>query len=157
LKVKVTAMKTVFSLCAVVFGLMVSGLVIAESGITLEGIKCIVSGAPIDAAKSVDYAEGKAYFCCGKCSKKFEDDKTKFVSKANAQLVATKQYEQGGCPFSGGKVNPDTMVKVAGAEVGFCCNNCKGKVEKMKDEEKLAAVFSKEAFEKAKFVKVEKK
>ena len=147
-------MKTVFSLSAVVFALMISGLVIAESGVTLEGIKCVVSGAAIDASKSVDYAEGKVYFCCGNCPKKFESDKTKYVSKANAQLVATKQYEQGVCPLTGGKLNAETMVKVAGAEVAFCCNKCKGKVEKMKDEDKLAAVFSKEAFEKAKFVKV---
>jgi transcription elongation factor Elf1 len=150
-------MKTAFSLSAVVFGLMLGGLVIAESGVTLDGIKCIVSGAAIDAKATVDYAEGKAYFCCGKCAAKFEADKSKFASKANAQLVATKQYEQGGCPFSGGKLDPETAVKVAGAEVSFCCGKCKAKVEKMKDEEKLAAVFSKDAFEKAKFVKVEKK
>ncbi|MCY2975997.1 MAG: hypothetical protein NTW52_15180 [Planctomycetota bacterium] len=150
-------MKSAFSLCAVFFGVLLGGLVIAESGVSLDGIKCIVSGAAIDANATVDYAEGKAYFCCGKCAAKFEGDKTKFVSKANAQLVATKQHEQGGCPFSGGKLDPETAVKVAGADVAFCCGKCKAKVEKMKDEEKLAAVFSKEAFEKAKFVKVGKK
>ncbi len=147
-------MKTAFSLSAVFFGLMLGGFVIAESGVTLEGIKCIVSGSAIDANATVDYAEGKAYFCCGKCAAKFEGDKTKFVSKANAQLVTTKQYEQGVCPLTGGKLDPETAVKVAGADVAFCCGKCKAKVEKMKDEEKLAAVFSKEAFEKAKFVKV---
>jgi len=150
-------MKTAISSFAVLIGFMLGGLVIAESGITLEGIKCVVSGAAIDATKSVDYLDGKTYFCCGKCSAKFEKDSKPFESKANAQLVSTKQYEQGGCPFSGGAVKADTMLEVAGAKVGFCCNVCKGKVEKMTEEEKLEAVFSKDAFAKAKFVKAEKK
>ena len=41
-------------------------------------------------------------------------------------------------------------------KVYFCCDNCKGKVEKAKDDEKLELVFSDKAFEKAGF-KVEKK
>jgi len=150
-------MKTVISAFSLVVAFTVCGMVIAESGITLEGIKCVVSGAAIDKSKSVDYLDGKTYFCCGKCSKKFEDDSKPFAMKANAQLVATNQYEQGACPFSGGDIKEDTMIEVAGAKVGFCCNNCKGKVEKMNDEEKLTAVFSKEAFAKAKFAKIEKK
>ena len=64
-------------------------------------------------------------------------------------LVATKQFEQKACPFSGGDVNPDTAVKLAGVSVGFCCNNCKGKVEGAEDDAaKLKLVFTNKAFEK---------
>ena len=40
-------------------------------------------------------------------------------------------------------------LAVGDAEVTFCCNNCKGKVEKASDEEKLTLVFGgdKNAFE----------
>ena len=73
----------------------------------------------------------------------------KFATKANAQLVSTKQYKQKGCPISGGKLNADTAIKVAGVKVAFCCNNCKGKVAGEKDEAKqLELVFAEKAFAK---------
>ena len=73
----------------------------------------------------------------------------KFAEKANLQLVATKQYEQKACPFSGGELNPETAVKVAGVSVAFCCNNCKGKAESAEDDAaKVKMVFANKAFEK---------
>jgi hypothetical protein len=53
-------------------------------------------------------------------------------------------------------VNPEKELTVGGAKVQFCCDNCKGKVEKEKGDEQLEMVFSDKAFEKAGF-KVEKK
>ncbi len=130
------------------------GIAVAEK-VSMEGVKCLVAGAKdASAANSVDYLDGKVYFCCQNCPKKFEQDKAKYATKANFQLVATKQYEQGACPYSGGKIDASTAIEVAGTKVAFCCNNCKGKAEKMKDEEKLDSVFSEKAFEKGKFAKV---
>ena len=71
----------------------------------------------------------------------------KFATKANMQLVQTKQAKQVACPLSGKDVG-DAVAKVAGLEIGLCCNNCKGKVDKADGDDKLALVFSEKAFKK---------
>jgi hypothetical protein len=50
-------------------------------------------------------------------------------------------------------LNKDATVEFKGAKVSFCCNNCKGKAEKMGDDEKLDKLFGEAAYEKAKFAK----
>ena len=138
--------KKVFSCFAV---LLVAAATVVAADVDLEGVKCVVADKAANPEKSADYKGGKVYFCCGNCAGKFADDSKKFAVKANHQLVATKQYEQKVCPFSGGDLNPETAVKLAGVNVAFCCNNCKGKVESAeKDAEKLEMVFSDKAFEK---------
>ncbi len=51
----------------------------------------------------------------------------------------------------------DKTIEVGGAKVGFCCDGCKGKAEKLKGDEQVESLFGKKAFEKGKFVKVEAK
>lgn len=123
----------------------------AAENVSLDGVKCIFN--PKAAAKSeqsAEWKEGKVFFCCGNCKGKFEkmskEDKEKLAPKSNIQLVASKQYEQKGCPMTGGKLNPDASIEVAGVKVAFCCNNCKGKAEKMKDEDKVTELFGEKAF-----------
>jgi hypothetical protein len=73
------------------------------------------------------------------------------------QLVATKQAKQVACPISGKDVSADQVSKVAGVEVHFCCENCKGKVDKAGDDG-IDLVFADKAFDKAyKVAKEEKK
>ena len=140
-------MKKYMSFLAV---LLVAGTTVVAADVDLEGVKCVVAPKNASADKSADYKEGKVYFCCGNCAGKFAADTKKFAVKANQQLVATKQYEQKVCPFSGGKLDPDTAVKLAGTQVAFCCNNCKGRVTgEQDDEKKLAMVFNDKAFDKA--------
>ena len=103
--------------------------------------KCPVSGKGCNPEKSSDFAGGKVYFCCGNCADAFGKDSAKFAAKAHQQLVSTGQLVQKGCPFSGGAVKPGTQVDVGGVEVGFCCNNCKGKVEKASGDEQVNLVF----------------
>lgn len=122
----------------------------------LNGAKCPVAGTK--AAKedqSAEYRGAKVYFCCGGCPDAFAKDKAKYATKANHQLVQTGQAKQEKCPLSGGDLNKDATVKVAGVTVTFCCNNCKGKVEKAKEDEQLELAFSDKAFDKG--FKVEKK
>ncbi|MCC9602446.1 hypothetical protein LOC67_17995 [Stieleria sp. JC731] len=115
--------------------------------VSLDGVKCVVAPRPANPEKSVDYKEGKVFFCCGNCEAKFAKDSKPFTLKANQQLVSTKQYEQKACPLSGGDIDESTAVKVEGTKVAFCCNNCKGKVESAKDgEAKMKLVFSDKAF-----------
>jgi len=123
--------------------------------VKLDGIKCPVSGKAAT-QNAVDYKGGKVYFCCENCPKNFSASTAKFATKANAQLVATGQAKQAHCPLTGGKLNPDTAITVAGAKVCFCCEKCQGKVKDAKDAEAAELVFSDKAFEKAGF-KVEKK
>jgi len=119
----------------------------AADEIKVEGIKCVVAGnKDAKAANSVDYKGGKVFFCCQNCPKAFKADTAKFAAKANHQLVATKQAKQVACPFTGEAVDAATKIKVDGAEVGFCCDMCKGKAEASKD--KVNLIFSDKAFDK---------
>ncbi len=104
---------------------------------------CPVSGKNCNPEKHVAFDGGQVYFCCGNCEKAFEADSAKFAAKAHQQMVSTGQLVQKGCPFSGGAVKAGTEVAIGGVEVGFCCNNCKGKVEKASPEEQVNLVFGK--------------
>jgi YHS domain-containing protein len=143
------------SLLVAGLGLLLTSVVVAD--VKLDGVKCIVNGkADAKADKSADYKGGKVYFCCDNCPKAFAKDEAKYSTKANAQLVSSGQATQNKCPLSGQKLDKDTEITVGGAKIQFCCNNCKGEVEKLKGDDQLAKVFSDEAWKKADF-KVEKK
>lgn len=140
-------MKKLLSCFAV---LLVAGATVVAGDVDLEGVKCIVAPKAATEGKSADYKEGKVYFCCGGCAGKFAADTKKFATKANQQLVATKQYEQKSCPISGRDLNPETTSMVAGTKVAFCCEGCKGTVDKAEgDDAKLKLVFADKPFEKA--------
>ena len=106
-----------------------------------QDAKCPVSGHGCDRAAVTDFAGGKVWFCCEKCRDAFAKDSGKFAAKAHQQMVGTGQLVQKGCPFSGGAVKPGTQLAIGDAEVGFCCNNCKGKVEKASGDEQVTLVF----------------
>lgn len=144
------------SLLVVALGFALTSVYAAEE-VKLDGVKCIVNAkAGAKADKSVDYKDGKVYFCCGNCPKAFEKDKAKYATKANYQLVRTGQAKQEKCPISGQAVDSSKELTIDGAKVQFCCDNCKGKVDKASGDEKLELVFSDKAWDKAGF-KVEKK
>lgn len=143
--------RKMFSAAAVL--LVVSGsIVFAATKPSLEGVKCLLQPSKAaDESKSADWKKGKVYFCCGNCLKAFGDSKEKHAAKANAQLVATKQYKQTACPISGAKLDDSTAIEVGKVKVAFCCKNCKGKAEDAKGDEQLDMVFGEKAFEKGKF------
>lgn len=125
----------------------------AAEKIELKGIKCAnnLKGPAKDVAgSSRDHRGGKVYFCCSNCpkafDKKIEDKDAVADAKANSQLIATKQAKQTKCVFTGGPLK--TKLTVAGATVQFCCNNCKGKAEKMKGDDQLVALFGEKALKK---------
>ena len=119
-----------------------------------EGVKCIfMAKKDVNAEQFVETEAGKVYVCCGGCKSKLaealEEDKNAFATKINHQMVATGQYVQKACPFSGGDVNEEHMVKVGGVEVKFCCGGCAGKVSGEEDLAKQAEmVFNAETFKK---------
>lgn len=115
----------------------------------LDGIKCPVKGVAVKENRSVKYRKAKLYFCCPGCVAKFRKTPTKFVVKANHQLVATGQATQEKCPIRFTKLNPEQSLEVAGTKVLFCSAGCKGKVEKAKGDAQLKLVFNHRTFTKA--------
>jgi hypothetical protein len=109
---------------------------------------CPVSGQPVSEEHSVEFKNGKIQFCCGDCAKAFNSSNEVHVAMANHQLFASGQYVQKGCPFSGGKVNAEQHCAVGGADIQFCCPNCRGKAESVSDEDRLKLLFNDDAFEK---------
>ena len=146
--------KVLASLAAI---LIVATATNLAADVDLKDVKCVVAPKGASADKSAEYKDGKVYFCCGGCAGKFAKDPKKFAMKANHQLVHTKQYTQKTCPFSGGPINEETALKIAGAKVAFCCDGCKGKVASAKDDAaKMKLVFNEKAFKKS-FKKAEAK
>jgi len=138
-------MKRIVMLSLVVALSMLSNKVWAED-VDLTGIKCPISGKQAVAEGKVEYKGKTVYTCCTNCPKTFAKSPEKFAVKANAQLVATKQAVQVGCPISGKPVDPAQTVDVAGVAVGFCCKNCRAKVADAEGDAQLALVF--ESFDK---------
>ncbi len=104
--------------------------------------KCPLSGQACKAEHTADYLGKQVFFCCPNCPKAFKKDAKKFAAKAAHQLLLTKQIVQVGCPFSGGKLNDETAIEVAGTKVAFCCENCQAKAKKMEGDEQVAAIFA---------------
>ena len=118
-----------------------SAVVVSAAVKEPKDAKCPVSGKGCNPDKSVAFDGGKVWFCCGNCEAAFGKDSAKFAGKAHQQMVSTGQLVQKGCPFSGAAVKEGTQVDVGGVTVGFCCNNCKGKVEKATGDARLELVF----------------
>ncbi|MDA0657283.1 MAG: hypothetical protein O3C60_00445 [Planctomycetota bacterium] len=119
----------------------------------LKDIKCVVSGKAINPEASVEYKEGKVYFCCPGCPGAFEKGKEKFASKANHQLVATHQYHQVKCPLTGKASKEGVKVDVHGVDVGLCCKGCEkaatAAADDKEEKEKLVnLLFNDKSFEK---------
>ena len=130
-----------FAVALAVVALLAGSAVVSAAPKEPKDAKCPVSGKACNPAKSADFAGGKVYFCCDNCAGAFKGDSAKFAPKAHQQLVSTGQLKQKACPLSGGAIKPETKVAIGDAEVAFCCNNCKGKVEKASDDDKLKLVF----------------
>jgi YHS domain-containing protein len=109
----------------------------------LKDVKCPVSGKAVKAESTVEYNGGKVYFCCNNCPKAFSADTEKYKAKANHQLAQTEQLEEVACPITNNKFKKETELDVAGVRVAFCCNNCKGSIEKLKtDDDKINKLFT---------------
>ena len=136
-------MKSRFVLCFAIVALATSAAVVTAAVKEPKDATCPVSGHGCDPAASTEFDGGKVYFCCEKCVGAFKGESAKFAAKAHQQMVSTGQLVQKGCPFSGGPVKPGTQISIGDAEVGFCCPNCKGKVEKASPEDQVTMVFGK--------------
>ena len=110
---------------------------------------CPVSGSDAKKENSSKYRDKEAYFCCEKCKAAFDAEPAKFSTKANLQLVETKQFRQTKCPVSGSKINKEQTIKVSGVKVGFCCDKCKGALESASKDDQLTKIFGDAVFTKS--------
>ncbi|HET6884443.1 MAG TPA: hypothetical protein VFI31_30095 [Pirellulales bacterium] len=136
------------SVMSLAVAMLFAATLYAADKVNLEKAKCPVSGKECKEDTGVDYKGAKVYFCCNNCPKAFAGNKEKYAAKANAQLVATGQAKEVKCPLSGQDLNTETAIEVDGVKVCFCCNKCKGAVEKLTGDEKINKVFGEEAFKK---------
>ena len=121
-----------------------------EKAIMLDGVTCPVGGGDASKEFAMDYLGGTIFFCCETCADTFSEDADQYSNLANYQLVATGQFVQKNCPFSGAQMKTEHSTTVGLIEVGFCNPGCCAKVadtEEIKDQ--IDMVFTKEAFTKA--------
>jgi YHS domain-containing protein len=130
-------------LCLATVALLATTVAVTAAVKEAKDATCPVSGHGCDPAASAEFDGATVYFCCEKCVGAFKGESAKFAAKAHQQMVSTGQLVQKGCPFSGGPVKPGTQISIGDAEVGFCCPNCKGKVEKAAPEDQVTMVFGK--------------
>lgn len=128
---------SVVTLLAVVSGLFVASAVADKETDKPFEATCVVSGAPAKRENAEKYMGKEVYFCCQNCPKAFKADPKKFDLKAKAQWLETKQITQVACPLSGGPVNEKETSQLGKATVAFCCEKCKGAVDKADDKAKL--------------------
>ena len=114
----------------------------------LGELKCILDrSADVVARQSVEFNGGRVFFCCADCRSEFDPANPDHLAAANWQLVASGQFGQIGCPFSGQEILEEAMTPVGGVEVGFCNTGCRDKVQNATDDlERTGMVFNSEAF-----------
>ena len=127
-------------------GVVLGGLIATATAADTTAAACPVSGKPVQQTATATHHGGTVYFCCKKCQKAFKDDASKFASKANQQLVVTRQASQEKCPISGGKTKPGTEFKIGNTEVAFCCKNCRKKVAEASSSDRVDLVFGDQPF-----------
>ena len=124
-------------------------------GQDLVGVKCVNCGEKQAVAElSVDYKDGKVYFCSEDCLADFQQamkqKEDPLSIKANHQLVLSGQYEQVRCPIVGKELDSSVSTQVAGIKIRFCCEDCQATVEEAVDlPAKAELVFSESAFARA--------
>ena len=124
----------------------VEGAETKEKGEAAFKATCPVSGSDAKKENASKYRDKETYFCCEKCKAAFDAEPAKYSTKANLQLVQTKQFRQTKCPVSGSKVNKEQSIKVSGVKVGFCCEKCKGSLETASKDDQLTKIFGDAVF-----------
>ena len=104
----------------------------------------------VSAMHSVDYLQGKVFFCCQKCADAFSDSPEKYAAAANRQLAATEQYVQIECPLVGGPLSDEHAAMIDGVPIKLCCEKCVAAIKAAKTEkQKNELIFEPKRFAKS--------
>lgn len=123
---------------------LVTGLVAKdEAKVELsKDCKCPVSGKAASADHALTHHGKHVYFCCENCPAAFKEDMKKFAALAHHQMLLTGEMVQVGCPMSGGPLDAEQSVEVAGLKVGFCCKECQAHAKESSAEEQVKMLFT---------------
>lgn len=107
----------------------------------LANSKCPISGKAVNPDVTVKYKDVTVGLCCKGCvgawNKLSDEDKQKKLDGVKAGSVNFAEPVNSKCPMAPSKaVNPAVTTDWNGKTVAFCCKGCKGKFEKLSDEEK---------------------
>ena len=125
-----------------VFAAAVAGPAAGRESVPALQPVCVIDDHPIDRAISTDWQGGKVCFCSEKCLKEFLASTGKYAARANHQLLASGQARQVACPFTGKPLNSQIpTVRVAGADIGFCCRACQQTVTRADRQTRFDLIF----------------
>lgn len=133
-------MKSNLLVAALAFAMICAARASADDALGAD-VKCPVSGKTAKQTVTAEFEGGTVYLCCHNCQKAFKKDPAKFAAQARHQLVQTGQEKEVHCPITHKPFKDNISLSVGGVEVKFCCNKCKGKVEKMDSKEQVLACF----------------
>lgn len=92
--------------------------------IPLDTARCPVTSGKVSEKFQTEYKGAKLFFADADSLAEFQAGKTKYINKANLQLVATKQYRQTACPLTGRPFNKNFGITIEGTPIYLCCKNC---------------------------------
>lgn len=115
-----------------------------QQPIKLAGVKCPVSADQAVHGCWARYRGGRIFFDCNASRQKFLANQDTFSTKANHQLVVTRQYAQKFCPVSRLPID-STKAKIqrqlAGVKLSFCCKRCRKRFDEKSAAEQLEFTF----------------
>ena len=114
---------------AVLSAFLGADLLLADEGGGPDSSKlplCPLMGEPINFNMYAQTQEGRVYFCCKDCIKKFEENPQKYAKKVEQQREALSPLPrvQVLCPVMGEPLDGKSSAVVEGKKVEFCCKGC---------------------------------
>jgi len=104
---------------------------------------CPVKGEPAEQDAFILVGGRKVYFCCQSCPFVFDLANDIERVRVNRQFLETGQIVQIACPLTGHDLKPGVTIDVGGVKVTLCCPGCQAKLNKLKGDKRIDAVFGK--------------
>lgn len=119
----------------------------------LKRARCVVQpDKPVSTQHSLVYRKGRLFFSSAASVETYRKDPKGFQSRANFQLVVTKQYLQHACPLSGETPDEDgAMIRIGGIDIEVLCADCAKEISNDPLEEQIEMLFDADGFRMGKF------
>ncbi|MEE9295030.1 MAG: hypothetical protein V3W34_08755 [Phycisphaerae bacterium] len=114
-----------------------------------ELLKCPVSGKAVDFSVSAETDDGPVFFCCKRCSRRFQKDPGSLADAVAEQRKALDRLPkvQVTCLISGKPVDKEAFTEIGGQKYYACCEKCIPELESNFDKykAKLAGSYTYQA------------